>query len=171
MLALKSIFFTFLLPGTVTVLVPYFTLANRVSADPQAGSFVRYLGAAPMAIGFAILLKCIWDFAAIGRGTLAPVDPPKTLVVRGLYRFVRNPMYVGVLLVLAGEAIWFLSWELVLFVIAFFGLVHSFVVLYEEPTLRRQFGESYERYLRSVNRWLPKWPSRIEDTSGTFPNR
>jgi protein-S-isoprenylcysteine O-methyltransferase Ste14 len=158
MLALKSIFFTLLLPGTVTVLVPYLVITNRLSGDPQAGNFIRYFGALPMAIGFAILLKCVWDFAAVGRGTLAPVDPPKTLVVRGLYRFVRNPMYVGVILALSGEALWFLSWELVLFALLFFGLVHSFVVFYEEPTLRRQFGESYHRYCRSVNRWLPTWP-------------
>ena len=163
MLALKSIFFTLLLPGTVTVLVPYLILANRISSDPQSGNFVRYLGVLPMAIGFSILLKCIWDFAAIGRGTLAPVDPPKTLIVRGLYRFVRNPMYVGVLLALAGEALWFLSWELVLFAGAFFGLVHSFVVFYEEPTLRRQFGESYEGYWQSVNRWVPKRPTAFVD--------
>jgi protein-S-isoprenylcysteine O-methyltransferase Ste14 len=112
-----------------------------------------------MATGAAIVLRCIWDFAAKGRGTLAPVDPPKQLVVQGLYRYVRNPMYLGVLLVLLGETAFFGSPALLQYTLAWFFLVNLVVVLYEEPSLRNRFGDSYERYRRSVHRWLPTRPT------------
>jgi protein-S-isoprenylcysteine O-methyltransferase Ste14 len=115
-------------------------------------------GALPLIGGVAILFRCIRDFAVVGRGTLAPIDPPKNLVVSGLYRYVRNPMYVGVLLVLLGEALLFASVSLLIYAAAFFVGAHLFIVLYEEPTLRRRFGESYERYTRTVQRWLPRTP-------------
>jgi protein-S-isoprenylcysteine O-methyltransferase Ste14 len=109
--------------------------------------------------GRSILLRCIWDFAVSGRGTLAPIDPPKQLVVHGLYRYVRNPMYVGVLLVLLGEAWLFDSRALLVYAGEFWVVASAFVFFYEEPTLRRKFGGSYARYYRSVNRWVPRKPS------------
>jgi protein-S-isoprenylcysteine O-methyltransferase Ste14 len=155
MLALRSIFFTFVCPGTVTLLIPYFILRDQ---GPDYRPFWHYAGALPIGVGAGILFRCIFDFAVVGRGTLAPVDPPKNLVARGLYRYVRNPMYVGVVLILLGEALFFGSIALLWYALGFFGLVHLFVVLYEEPTLRRQFGESYEAYCRTVHRWLPSAP-------------
>src|SRR5215813_8660574 len=107
-------------------------------------------------IGAAGLLWCIWQFFSEGRGTLAPIDAPKQLVVRGLYRYVRNPMYVSVATILIGEAIWFMSAAITIEVGVFMVLVYLFVVAYEEPTLRRQFGESYEKYSQQVGRWIPR---------------
>jgi protein-S-isoprenylcysteine O-methyltransferase Ste14 len=153
-LLLKSIFFTVLLPGTVTVVVPYFILTGR--SEGEIGGVWHGLGLFPIVIGAGILLRCIWEFAVLGRGTLAPVDPPKELVVRGLYRYVRNPMYVAVLSVLLGEALFFGSNALLIYAAGFFVTTHLFVLLYEEPVLRRKFGESYQRYCRTVNRWLPR---------------
>lgn len=158
MLALRSIFFTIVVPGTVAVLIPYLILSRDGST---AGTWtpVHLLGLALMVAGTAILVRCIWDFASKGRGTLAPIDPPKELVVQGLYRYVRNPMYLGVLLILLGETAFFRSSALLQYTVGWFIVVNLFVLLYEEPALRRQFGDSYERYFRSVPRWLPARPA------------
>ena len=154
----KSILFAILLPGTVTVLVPCLIISSG-----RAGlvwNSWRVLALLPSILGASILVRCIWDFAVSGRGTLAPVDPPKNLVVRGLYRYVRNPMYVGVLLILFGEAWLFNLRALLFYAVGCFVTVHSFVLLYEEPNLRRKFGGSYARYCQTVNRWLPRRPTR-----------
>lgn len=158
MLTLRSIFFTFLFPGTVTVLVPYLILSGSRPAGVDEWSLRHFLSLPFIGLGAGILFRCIWDFAVAGRGTLAPIDPPKHLVVRGLYRYVRNPMYVGVVLMLFAEALFFWSPELAYYAIGVFSMVHLFVVLYEEPTLRRQFGGSYEAYRGQVPRWIPHVP-------------
>jgi protein-S-isoprenylcysteine O-methyltransferase Ste14 len=152
-LVLRSIFFALLLPGTVTLLLPYFILSRR--AVPQWDA-IGLAGLVATLVGATILIWCIADFARVGRGTLAPVDPPKALVIRGLYRYVRNPMYVGVVLVLLGESALFRSGSLLLYTGIWFLIVNLFVMLYEEPTLRARFGESYEHYRRSVGRWIPR---------------
>jgi len=161
MLLLRSIFFTFLLPGTVTVLIPFWLISLR-DAGTSNGSTLRYLGFPLIVSGASGLLWCIWDFFSAGQGTLAPVDPPKYLVVRGLYRYVRNPMYVSVVTVLFGEAIFFRSRPILIEAVVFFVLAHLFVAGYEEPVLRRQFGESYERYTQTVGRWLPRVRSSVD---------
>ena len=119
---------------------------------------LRWPGVPLIVFGAVVLARCIWEFAATGGGTLAPVDPPKRLVVRGLYRYVRNPMYVGVSLILLGEAIVFWSLGLLVYAATYFVLVNIFVMAYEEPALRKQFGQSYVRYCRRVDRWLPRRP-------------
>jgi len=154
MLLIRSILFTLLIPGTVAVIVPYLI----VSSHPVSITPLRWFGLVPILIGTAILIRCIWDFGVSGRGTLAPVDPPSRLVVRGLYRYVRNPMYVGVVLMILGEAFLFASTALFIHALATFTAVHLFVLIYEEPTLRRRFGHAYEAYTQSVNRWLPRRP-------------
>jgi len=107
-------------------------------------------------VGGAILaLWCIATFIVIGRGTPAPFDPPRQLVVAGPYRFVRNPMYIGAGLALAGAALFYESWALLGYCVAFLFITHLFVVLYEESALRSTFGDSYVRYCQSVRRWLP----------------
>ena len=153
MLVLRSIFFALLLPGTATLLIPYFILSRRGVPHWDA---IGFAGLVATLVGASILIRCIVDFARLGRGTLAPVDPPKELVVRGLYRYVRNPMYVGVVLVLLGESTLFRSTDLLLYTGVFFLIVNLFVMLYEEPTLRARFGESYEQYRRTVGRWIPR---------------
>ncbi len=115
------------------------------------------LGLACIGIGAALLFACIWEFARSGRGTLAPVDPPRELVVQGLYRYVRNPMYVSVTTIILGEVVLTRSRELLAYWVIWFAVVNVFVMAYEEPTLRVKFGDSYERYCLSVRRWIPRF--------------
>ena len=116
------------------------------------------IGLLPFCAGVILYFWCAGAFTFIGRGTPAPIDAPVFLVRSGPYRWVRNPMYIGVLSVLLGEAILFHSLSLVWCVLLAGTAVHLFVVFYEEPSLRRRFGESYETYLRTVPRWLPRYP-------------
>ena len=158
MLFLRSLFFTVLLPGTVTVLVPWRIVSRERAASLGDLGALQYAALIPITFGIAILLRCIWEFASKGRGTLAPIDPPRHLVVTGLYRYVRNPMYLGVLTVLLGEAALFQSLRLLEYAAVVFVIVNLFVMLYEEPALRRRFGDSYGRYCRAVHRWIPGKP-------------
>ena len=152
-LLLKNLLFTVLVPGTVTVLVPCWILGRSTGgAVPGA---LRGLAVAVGAAGVAVYAWCVVDFAVVGRGTPAPVDPPKSLVVRGLYRHSRNPMYVGVLGVLAAETLWFGSWALLAWAATMTLAFNLFIRLYEEPTLRRLFGAAYADYCARVPRWLP----------------
>ncbi len=156
LLFLKNLLFTVLVPGTVAVFLPYWIVArNREALHVEP---VRALLAAPfVALGAATYFWCLWEFAVTGRGTPAPIDPPKRLVVRGLYRYVRNPMYVGVLLVIAGWAVLFGFGAVLRYGAAVAVAFHLFVVLVEEPLLRRRFGEAYDAYCRAVRRWVPGW--------------
>ena len=157
MIALKTLLFVVFVPGTVTVVVPYWMLS--VHAPLLSGGFgvFRYPSAIPLLLGISIYLKCAWDFTFIGQGTPAPIDPPKELVIQGLYRYMRNPMYVGVVLQLLGEAWWFNSRIILIYAVLLWTGFHLFVFFYEEPTLRRIFGDAYERYLNTVPRWIPGW--------------
>ena len=152
-IALRSLIFTCLVPGTVGGYLPWVILRGE-SLDAAAAW--RWLGLVPLAIGLAIYVWCVADFALAGRGTPAPIDPPKQLVVRGLYRFARNPMYVGVLSVIAGQSWLFGSSPLAIYALVVFACFHVFVVGYEEPTLRQTFDGAYERYCAAVPRWLPR---------------
>ena len=152
-LFLKNLLFTVLVPGTVAGYLPLLIAGETGSHAPTV---VRALACIPGLIGVTIYLWCVWDFATFGRGTPAPVDAPKRLVVRGLYRFVRNPMYVGVLSVILAWVLYTGSLRLLLYGAAVATLFQLFVVLYEEPALRRAFGEDYERYTARVARWWPR---------------
>lgn len=154
MVYLRALLFVIFVPGTFLAVIPYFLLA--LGKGVFEIGMLRWFGIVPLVLGGVILLWCVWNFARIGRGTPASIDPPKVLVKRGMYRFTRNPMYVGALAALGGEALLFQS--LVLLGLAIFmGLiVHLFVVFYEEPVLRRKFGNAYEEYRRSVPRWIPR---------------
>jgi protein-S-isoprenylcysteine O-methyltransferase Ste14 len=159
MLFLRSVFFALLVPGTVVLLVPRWILARSRTVATDS-STLRLFGTLAIVSGGSMLVWCIWDFANKGRGTLAPVDPPTHLVVNGLYRYVRNPMYVGAFLVLAGQTALFESAPLLWYSILWLVCVHLFVVFHEERTLRRRFGDSYEHYCETVHRWLPKIRTR-----------
>ena len=161
MLFLRSVFFTILQPGTVAVLIPYWLISSRGGSAFTSRQSLRYPGLPLIVIGAATLLWCIWDFFASGRGTISPIDPPKHLVVRGLYRYVRNPMYVAVVMILLGETIFFSSLAVLIEAGVFFVLANMFVALYEEPILKRKFGESYERYKQTVGRWIPRYRSKV----------
>ena len=118
----------------------------------------RWLATIPSVLGFSVALRCVWDFGWTGHGTPAPVIPPSRLVVVGFYRYVRNPMYIGFaagwigLWVVFGHA----TWPRIAAVATVALAVHLFVVFYEEPTLRRKFGEGYINYCRNVGRWVPR---------------
>jgi steroid 5-alpha reductase family enzyme len=148
----KTLIFTIVVPGTVGVYIPYRLRGPGPHAVPAFG----WPGIELLAAGVAVYLWCAWDFATFGRGTPLPLDPPRQLVARGLYRFVRNPMYVGVLLAVFGQALWFGTAATLWYGVAVALFFHLFVVIYEEPTLRREFGESYAQYLKTVPRWIPK---------------
>jgi protein-S-isoprenylcysteine O-methyltransferase Ste14 len=140
-------------PGTVVGYVPYALLGRRYPAP----TVVSWIAAAPILLaGSAVLMRCMWDFAVAGRGTPAPIDPPKELVVRGLYRHVRNPMYLAVESILIGEAILFSSRALLVYAAVVVVFFTAFVVLYEQPTLEAKFGDSYRRYRREVPAWFPR---------------
>jgi protein-S-isoprenylcysteine O-methyltransferase Ste14 len=155
MLWLRTVLFAVLVPGAELVLVPLvvvlWDLGPRLGLGPA-----RYAGLVPLLIGLAVILRCFADFVRRGRGTPAIYDPPSELVDAGLYRYVRNPQYVGVVLVIVGEAL--LTGMVVLFGYAALMAVgyHLFVRYYEEPTLGRRFGGPYARYRGSVPRWLPR---------------
>lgn len=156
MALLKTILFTVLVPCAVTIYIPYRLLTSRMNSPFVPRSAVHYFGLLLIIPGALIYLRSACDFVFAGRGTPAPIDPPQELVVRGLYRHVRNPMYVGVLAVLLGEAMLFNSVALLQMAGIVFLCFHFFILLYEEPTLKRHFGESYQRYCTAVPRWLPR---------------
>jgi protein-S-isoprenylcysteine O-methyltransferase Ste14 len=159
-----------ILPMTVTVLVPSWIM-QRYHLVLRAGTttvstLVQLAGAAAVALGVLLFASSVWRFATDGRGTLAPWDPPRLLVVRGPYQYVRNPMISGVLFVIAGEAAILLSvphaaWAL------FFLIVNIVYIRYvEEPKLAKRFGPGYEIYRQSVPRFIPRlrpWQPRFRD--------
>src|SRR5262249_36742543 len=118
----------------------------------------RWIAAVPSVLGFAVALRCIWDFGRTGHGTPAPMAPPKRLVAVGFYRYVRNPMYVGFLTGWTGLWVVFGHANLTAIAVACLAVlgVHLFVIGYEEPTLRRMFGAEYDEYCQNVPRWLPR---------------
>lgn len=154
---LNTILFTIVVPGTVAGYIPYL-LADRFAH--RANGPLEWLGIAAMALGAAIYFRCAWEFAVRGLGTPAPIAPTKFLVTTALHRYIRNPMYVGVALAIVGEATLFRSFHLLEYAAFMLTAAHTFVVLYEEPTLSRRFGESYEQYRRTVPRWIPKFHSK-----------
>jgi len=136
LLALRALFFVLLLPGTVAGYIPFSILrAGNLLRVPDLG--LASVCAAVFAItGALVLLRCVWDFFAAGKGTLAPIDPPRFLVVRGLYRFTRNPMYNGVIALILAEAWLFRSIGLAEYAVLVLILFHLFVVLYPRVTVR-----------------------------------
>ena len=155
MLFLRSLIWTIVMPGVVAGYVPWVVFGLREvqvdSRDP-----LQIAGLVGACVGIALLLACIFEFARTGRGTLSPVDPPRTLVVRGLYRYVRNPMYLSVSMIVLGEAAIAKSISLVEYWAGFFFAANLFVIFYEEPNLRGRFGASFDEYAKRVGRWIPR---------------
>lgn len=158
-LAARSLLWTVLFPGFFAGYVPwrYFGLSGL---RLDFGDPIQLLGLLLVAAGVALLATCIWEFARSGRGTLAPLDPPTVLVVRGLYRYVRNPMYLSVTAIVLGEVLLTQSRALFVYWAVWFLAANLFVLGYEEPALRQRFGASYDDYARRVGRWLPKFGAR-----------
>jgi protein-S-isoprenylcysteine O-methyltransferase Ste14 len=158
--ALRHAFAIAVLPFTMAVLIPLW-LARREGITPApagsaAGIAVQAGGLGLLIAGLTLFVASLRRFATEGRGTLAPWDPPRELVVRGPYRYVRNPMISGVLLVLVGEGLVLRSRAHLLWACVFFAINSVYIPLLEEPTLERRFGERYREYRRHVPRLVPR---------------
>lgn len=156
---LRAALFVLLVPGTVAGWLPFY-LARGGEAARGATPAMQAIGAALFLIGWAILLWCVRDFVRRGRGTPAPYDPPRALVTDGLYRFVRNPMYVGALTAILGVGVWYWSVPVFVYAAVMALVFHVRVVFFEEPVLARMFGAEFTAYRERVRRWLPTRPRR-----------
>jgi protein-S-isoprenylcysteine O-methyltransferase Ste14 len=151
-----SAIFLVIVPGTVAVYLPWLISRWRIAPPLLGFSPFRLVGVLLVAAGLPGLLDSFARFAIEGLGTPAPVAPPQRLVITGLYRYVRNPMYVSVLMLIFGQGFLFGNVSSLEYgVIVWLGFF-AFIVLYEEPTLRRKFGPEYDEYRRRVRRWIPR---------------
>ena len=153
-LILKVSMFTLIVPGTVVVLVPYLLIGNT-PLDSIDNSGILLLAYGLLLPGIGLYIRSAYDFAFSGGGTPAPIDAPVKLVTNGPYRYTRNPMYVGVLSILSGEALASRHLSVLIYLGIVVVVFNLFVRYYEEPALRRKFGESYVRYCARVPRWVP----------------
>lgn len=151
--ALKSLLFLLFAAGLGAGYIP---LALLPKNWPVETGLFAYLAFPLWLLGGVTIIRCFWDFTFKGHGTPNPIDPPKELVTTGLYRYVRNPIYVGVLAIIIGHFLWFKTIWMLAYAVVVFLVFHLFVTLYEEPTLKDKFGTAYEKYCKSVPRWIPK---------------
>ncbi len=151
-LAFRAALFIVLLPGAIAGWLPWYISGWR---RPRLDGALGLGGVLFAVLGWLVLLWCARDFAVRGRGTPNPADPPRALVVDGLYRFVRNPMYVAIVTSLLGQAAMYRSSSVVWYAAIVTAAFHLRVVLYEEPKLTELFGDSYGDYVRRVPRWIP----------------
>ena len=155
----KTAIFTVIVPYTVGFWLPVRVhRAYTVPSDTGGGLplYAAICGYPVLSAGVALYLWCAWNFAVRGRGTPAPIDAPRILVVQGPYRYVRNPMYVAVLALVASRAILWRSSPILVYLAFVATCFHLFIMVYEEPRLRSSFGSQYEDYCRRVHRWLPR---------------
>jgi protein-S-isoprenylcysteine O-methyltransferase Ste14 len=155
-LTVRNLVFTIVVPGLGGVWVPW-SILTRHGRTPTP---VAWEAVPVIAAGVALYLWCVWKFAAVGGGTPGPWDAPSRVVATGPYRWVRNPIYIGALLVVVGEAWLFMSLPLLAYAGIMAVCFHLFVTGYEERTLRRRFGTSYLEYKSTVPRWIPRPPRR-----------
>jgi protein-S-isoprenylcysteine O-methyltransferase Ste14 len=153
----RAVTYAALFIGLVLIFLPARILSSAGVIQPSRIGAWQIAGMLVGAAGATLALTCVFTFALVGRGTPAPFDPPRRLVVRGPYRLLRNPMYAGAGLALAGATLYYQSIALLGYAALFVIVMNLFVVLYEEPTLRRTFGKEYEAYCRRAGRW---WPTR-----------
>ncbi len=150
----KILFFVIIGPGSVIIYIPCLLLSIFGTPDFFKARHLEYIGIIPILVGITISLWCCYNFLFMGKGTPVPVDPPKKLVVNGLYRFVRNPMYLGILVLLFGESVFFKSYVLLGYAACVFCLFQIFIIGFEETTLRSRFGREYEDYCNTAPRWI-----------------
>jgi protein-S-isoprenylcysteine O-methyltransferase Ste14 len=155
--SLGSLAFLVLAPGVVAGLVPWL-ITHWSPFPPDSGpGVIRWTGLVLIAAGLVVVLEAFARFAWEGLGTPAPVAPTRTLVVSGFYRYVRNPMYLAVLALIVGQAVLFADWGVALYGVVIAASFHTFVRLYEEPTLHRAYGEEYAAYCAATPRWIPRF--------------
>jgi protein-S-isoprenylcysteine O-methyltransferase Ste14 len=152
----RAVVYATLFIGFFLIFVPARVLTSSGIVAPTTFGLWQAAGLLLAAAGAALAVSCVLTFALVGKGTPAPFDPPRRLVVRGPYFFVRNPMYIGAALAMTGAAIYYQSVALFAYVVVFLLVTYLFVVTYEEPTLRRTFGKDYEAYCARVGRWWPR---------------
>ena len=153
----RTILWSTLFIGIVLWVVPAWILAAAGIRGPTSFGAWQATGLAIGLAGLALAVMCVATFTFVGRGTPAPFDPPKRLVVRGPYRLIRNPMYLGAFFFIVGFALFYRSIGMALYALGFIAVTHAFVVRYEEPTLRGIFGRDYDEYCQRTGRW---WPFR-----------
>jgi protein-S-isoprenylcysteine O-methyltransferase Ste14 len=146
----------------------WFAASKGVALEPSPTAIAWTL----MILGGLLAITCIWEFAWTGRGTPAPFDPPRRLVLRGPYRWVRNPMYVGMGIFLIAEALMLpmIRREMLILIAVMWALITLFILVYEEPTLRRLFNGDYVDYCRHVRRWLPRLTPFDKNSSAAVPS-
>jgi len=153
---LGSFVFFWIAPASLAGWVPWLLTRWQAQAPLLGIPAVRWVGVTLIAVGAFCVIECFWRFAVVGLGTPAPVAPTQHLVVSGLYRHVRNPMYLGVLAAIVGQALLFGSVGLLGYTILVWLGFFAFVVGVEEPSLQRRFGSSYQAYRAHVRRWWPR---------------
>lgn len=162
MTGLRHLLSILILPFVVVIAVPFWLLTAFAASDSRWIDSLamvwslRFVGGASIIVGLLLFCWCVSLFARVGQGTLAPWDPTRNLVAVGPYRFVRNPMIIGVALMLAGQALFWGSWVMAIWTGIFVLINHVNFVLFEEPGLERRFGQAYHVYKVNVPRWLPR---------------
>lgn len=155
MLWVKNLLLLILVPGTVVLLVPYILLhSSQVLLNFTLNLFSAFLLFVFLS-GALMVIWAVWAFTAIGKGTPIPFDPPLNFVPGGIYRFMRNPMYTGIVTMLLAESLYFRSLSIFLYTAFVFVFLNLFVTMVEEPGLIKRYGQPYLDYLNSVPRWLP----------------
>ena len=152
----RAVTYATLFIALLLVFLPARILTAAGIVAPASIGPLQMTGMIVGAVGAAIALWCIFTFVFVGKGTPALFDPPRRLVVRGPYRFVRNPMYIGAGLALIGAALFYRSSALLAYLLVLWVVTHSLVIFYEEPVLSKKFGPDYESYRGHVRRWLPR---------------
>ena len=161
-LVLRHLLAVLLLPGMVVGAVPAWIRTalragdSRWPADSWQSALAHVASLALFAVGLVLVIWCVSLFARVGQGTRAPWDPTSRLVARGPYRHVRNPMISGVVLLLAGQALWIGSWKLAVWLTLVLVVNHLYFLGVEEPGLAARFGDSYRDYAANVPRWIPR---------------
>lgn len=153
---LGSGIFFLLAPGIFAGVVPWWMTRWQMQGEAMGWIPLRAIGIVLLVVSVPVLVRAFWQFAVEGLGTPAPVAPPKTLVVGGLYRYVRNPMYLAVLGAIVGQALLLGQLGLLVYAVVILTAFVSFVRWYEEPTLARQFGAEYDAYKKAVPAWWPR---------------
>jgi protein-S-isoprenylcysteine O-methyltransferase Ste14 len=159
LILLRAITYATLFVAFFLVILPRGVLRASGYKWGGAPGWAELAGFGLVIVGFALVVWCLLTFALVGKGTAAPFDPPRKLVVVGPYRFVRNPIYIGAIVAMLGAAMVLWSAWLVVYALVVLIVTHLLVILYEERHLRRVFGQPYEDYLRTVHRWIPTWRS------------
>jgi protein-S-isoprenylcysteine O-methyltransferase Ste14 len=162
-----TILFLIVAPGVIAGLIPW--LITQWQNAYWGGPVPLIFGMLLIALGVGFVLSAFVRFVTEGRGTPAPIAPTEHLVIGGIYRYVRNPMYLAVAAIILGQALLFGSSWLLLYAVIFMGVVLAFVKLYEEPTLLKRYGDEYEQYRQNVRAWMPRakpWRDSSSSRSG-----